>query len=77
MGGRFPVGIAGRFHRNAQATSLILENPANVSHAAGLLGHSTTNTTNADYNQTPAQAAYGWYHAILESLLDPDEEEET
>ena len=73
------LGIAVNPHafRDSVATSLILENPANVPHAAGILGHSTTNTTNADYNQTPAQAAYGPYHAILDSLLDPDEEEET
>ena len=73
------LGIAVNPHafRDSAATSLILENPANVLYAVGILGHSTTNTTNAHYNQTPAQAAYGWYHAILESLLDPDEEEET
>lgn len=73
------LGIALNPHafRDSVATFLILENPANVPHAAGILGHSTTNTTNAHYNQAPAQAAYGRYHAILESLLDSDDEEET
>ncbi len=63
--------------RDSVATSLIRENPAYVPHAAGILGHSTTNTTNVHYNQVPVQAAYGRYHAILDSLLDPDDEEET
>ena len=73
------LGIAVNPHafRDSVATSLIRENPAYVPHAAGILGHSTTNTTNVHYNQVPVQAAYGRYHAILDSLLDPDDEEET
>lgn len=63
--------------RNSLATAMILENPANVPHAAALLGHGSVNTTNCHYNQAPAQAAQGRYHAILDSLLDPDDEEET
>ena len=73
------LGIAVNPHafRNSLATAMILENPANVPHAAALLGHGSVNTTNCHYNQAPAQAAHGRYHAILDSLLDPDDEEET
>ena len=73
------LGIAVNPHafRDSLATAMILENPANVPHAAALLGHSSVNATNCHYNQAPAQAAYGRYHAILDSLLDPDDEEET
>jgi integrase len=69
------LGIAINPHafRDSLATSMILDNPANVSHAAALLGHSSTNTTNEHYNQAPARDAQERYHAILESLAEPDE----
>lgn len=72
------LGIALNPHsfRDSLATGIILENSANVPHAAALLGHSSLDTTNSHYNQAPAQAAYGRYQAILDSLRDPDDEED-
>ncbi len=67
------LGIAINPHafRDALATSLIMDNSANVTHAAALLGHGSLDTTNMHYNQAPARNAQERYHAILTSLTEP------